>query len=151
VNIALYKVCQNFDLPHKEKSVLLALTSYPERGEFVARPSVSTLAKHTGMGTTSVKVPLRSLMERNIIIPQGSTKGGGHNPTQYLICPENVLPAQHPSVGLEEESAGQILEASPTDFGGQPDTRVSTMGFWRLKRVGERRSLVLFRKAGRCG
>ena len=124
MNVTLYHEYRELELPHNEKSVLLALAARSGRGMREAYPSIATLARDTGMGTTRVRLALRALEGRGLLVPMKGKKGGGHHGTSYELQPNarplpldfsspTALdvqpngfdpPAQHPSVakGIEE-------------------------------------------------
>ena len=135
MNIALYMVCKDFVLSHGEKSVLLALTSHADRNSFEAFPSVATLARHTSMGRTAVKHALRKLIDRKLITPQGTTRGGRGCSTRYLISPEaNPKPVAR-MTSLEDQK-GSDLTSKGVGFDAKPVARVTTKGF-KEKTEGE--------------
>lgn len=118
MNVTLYKECVKLRLPANEKHVLRSLVSFGSRGCPEAHPSVSTIARDTGLGTTTVRNCLRSLEAKHVISPRGNTKGGRKSPTTYCIHPENHPDKPNTKVlGLEDGNPTD-LEPIPNGFGG---------------------------------
>lgn len=106
MNITLLTQCRSLKLPLHEKSVLLVLASYANKGSNEAHPSIATVAASAGTGTTKTRAALRELQRRGLICPVGPTKGGPGNSTTYSIQPNAGV------LGNEGNNPTQI-EAQP--------------------------------------